>query len=47
LGQTGNPTHPDGLLKFVIGLKKAGIDQGDLDLMMKKNPAKLLGLKDP
>jgi len=47
LGQTGNPTHPDGLLKFVIGLKKAGIDQESLDLMMKKNPAKLLGLKDP
>ncbi len=47
LGQTGNPTHPDGLLKFVIGLKKAGIDQGSLDLMMKKNAAKLLGVKEP
>ncbi len=45
LGQTGNPTPPDGLLKLVVGLKKMGIDQGSLDMMMKKIPAKLLGLK--
>jgi microsomal dipeptidase-like Zn-dependent dipeptidase len=44
LGQSGNPTHPDGYAKMVAGLKKAGVSQADLDLMMKKNPAKLLGL---
>lgn len=45
LGQTGNPTHPDGYEQLVIGLKKAGIAQDDIDLMMKKNPARLLGLE--
>jgi microsomal dipeptidase-like Zn-dependent dipeptidase len=46
LGQSGNPTHPDGYAKMVIGLKGEGVSQADLDLMMKKNPAKLLGLDD-
>lgn len=44
LGQTGNPIHPDGYKMLVGGLKKEGISQDDIDLMMKKNPAKLLGL---
>ena len=44
LGQTGNPTPPDGMLKLVVGLKKAGISEAELDVMMRKNPAKLLGL---
>ena len=44
LGQSGNPTHPDGYAKMVAGLKAEGVSQADLDLMMKKNPAKLLGL---
>lgn len=46
LGQTGNPTPPDGLLKLVVGLKEMGIDQVSLDMMMKEIPAKLLGLKN-
>ena len=44
LGQTGNPIHPDGYKILVVGLKKEGISEHDLDLMMKKNPARLLGL---
>ncbi len=44
LGQTGNPTHPDGYMLLVQGLKAEGITDGDLDLMMRKNPATLLGL---
>jgi len=46
LGQTGNPTHPDGYLLLVQGLKKAGIGDAEIDRMMRKNPAVLLGL-DP
>ena len=45
LGQSGNPTHPDGYKKLVSGLKKEGISQADIDKMMKTNPAKLLGLE--
>jgi hypothetical protein len=44
LGQTGNPTHPDGYMLLVQGLKVEGITDSDLDLMMRKNPATLLGL---
>ena len=44
LGQTGNPIHPDGYKLLVAGLKKAGVSQEDLNLMMKTNPSKLLGL---
>jgi hypothetical protein len=44
LGQTGNPIHPDGYKLLVAGLKKEGVTQDEIDLMMKKNPAKLLGL---
>jgi hypothetical protein len=46
LGQTGNPIHPDGYKMLVTGLKKAGISQTDVALMMQKNPATLLELKD-
>jgi microsomal dipeptidase-like Zn-dependent dipeptidase len=44
LGQTGNPTHPDGFVLMVQGLKKEGITDVELDQMMRKNPARLLGL---
>jgi hypothetical protein len=44
LGQTGNPTHPDGYLLLVQGLKQEGIADVELDRMMRKNPATLLGL---
>ncbi len=44
LGQTGNPIHTDGYKAMIAGLKNAGITQAQLDMMMKTNPAKLLGL---
>ena len=44
LGQTGNPTHPDGFMLMVQGLKKEGITDAELDRMMRRNPASLLGL---
>lgn len=46
LGQTGNPVHPDGYKILVAGLKKAGITDAELDLMMRKTPAKILGLDE-
>ncbi|HZP92112.1 MAG TPA: DUF6282 family protein [Burkholderiales bacterium] len=45
LGQTGNPTHPDGYLLLVQGLKQEGIGDAELDRMMRRNPARLLGLE--
>jgi hypothetical protein len=45
LGQTGNPIHTDGYKNMIAGLKSAGVSPEELDLMMKKNPAKLLGLE--
>ncbi|GIX47519.1 MAG: hypothetical protein KatS3mg131_1730 [Candidatus Tectimicrobiota bacterium] len=46
LGQTGNPIHSDGYKMLVLGLKQEGISQEELDLMMRVNPATLLGLED-
>lgn len=45
LGQTGNPTHPDGYMLLVQGLKQEGISDAELDRMMRRNPAVLLGLE--
>jgi predicted metal-dependent TIM-barrel fold hydrolase len=44
LGQQGNMTHPDGLENAIGAMKAAGISDADIDLMMRKNPAQLLGL---
>jgi microsomal dipeptidase-like Zn-dependent dipeptidase len=44
LGQQGNMTHPDGLENAITAMKAAGISDADIDLMMRKNPAQLLGL---
>ena len=45
LGQSGNMTHPDGLEAAIAAMKREGIADGDIDLMMRKNPARLLGLE--
>jgi hypothetical protein len=44
LGQTGNMTHPDGLEVAIGEMKREGISDADIDIMMRKNPARLLGL---
>ena len=44
LGQQGNMTHPDGLENAITAMKAAGISDADIDQMMRKNPAQLLGL---
>ena len=46
LGQHAMMTHPDGMEDMITGLLKEGVSQTDIDLMVKKNPAKLLGLED-
>lgn len=46
LGQSGNMTHPDGLEAAIAAMKREGIADEDIDLMMRKNPARLLGLSD-
>jgi Family of unknown function (DUF6282) len=44
LGQSGNMTHPDGLEAAIAAMKKEGISDGDIDHMLRKTPARLLGL---
>ena len=46
LGQEMNPLHTDGLRAFIEGLRGEGISDADIDLMIRRNPARLLGL-DP
>jgi predicted metal-dependent TIM-barrel fold hydrolase len=45
LGQSGNPTPPDGLLNFIGLLAEKGITRDELKVMVQKNPAFLLGLE--
>ncbi len=45
LGQTGNMVHPDGLETAIAAMKKEGVSDADIDTMMRKNPARLLGLQ--
>jgi hypothetical protein len=44
LGQSANITHPDGLEVAIGAMKREGISDADIDLMVRKNPARLLGL---
>jgi len=44
LGQSANMTHPDGIELAIGEMKKEGISDADIDIMMRKNPARLLGL---
>jgi hypothetical protein len=45
LGQTANPLHPDGMAAFFRELRQQGFSVKDIELMAKKNPAALLGLR--
>ena len=46
LGQYLNPLHTDGLKTFMTALREQGINESDIDMMARRNPARLLGL-DP
>lgn len=43
-GQTENPIWNEALAEMIIGLKENGFTQDQIDIMTKKNPAKLLNL---
>src|SRR5688500_10718750 len=43
LGQSANMTHPDGIEAAIAAMRKEHISEADIDLMMRKNPARLLG----
>jgi hypothetical protein len=45
LGQSANITHPDGIEVAVNTIKREGVADADIDLMLRKNPARLLGLE--
>ncbi|MDA1369644.1 MAG: DUF6282 family protein [Proteobacteria bacterium] len=46
-GQAGNPDHPTGMREFIRTLYAAGINEAQVDLMARRNPAKLLDLDQP
>ena len=45
LGQKGNALPPDGFAVFIDAMRTKGFSDQELDLMTRKNPAALLGLK--
>jgi hypothetical protein len=45
LGQPPNPLHTDGLLAIYNGLMAHGVSAADIDVMTRRNPARLLGLE--
>ena len=46
LGQAGNPLHPEGWRAYISAMREVGITVDEIDIMAKRNPARLLGL-DP
>jgi predicted metal-dependent TIM-barrel fold hydrolase len=44
-GQAVNPPHVEAWKQFIAIMRKAGISNADIELMTRKNPAKLLGLE--
>jgi uncharacterized protein DUF6282 len=44
LGQSANMVHPDGIEAAIGAMKREGVSDADIDTMMRKNPARLLGL---
>jgi len=44
MGHPANPPHPDGLISFFKGLGREGFTSAEIDVMSKKNPARILGL---
>jgi len=45
LGQSANITHPDGIEVAVAAVKREGVADADIELMLRKNPARLLGME--
>jgi hypothetical protein len=45
MGLKNYPLHTDAMKAFMVALKARGINSSEIDLMTRKNPAKLLGLE--
>jgi type IV secretory pathway TrbD component len=45
-GQATKPSPPEGLRAFIEALRAEGITPAEIDLMVKRNPARLLGLSE-
>ena len=45
LGQAGNPVHADGLRAYIRAMLAAGVSDAEIDVMVRRNPARLLGLE--
>ena len=45
LGQATSPSHVDGLRAYVTAFRDAGLTEDQIDLMLRRNPARLLGLE--
>jgi predicted metal-dependent TIM-barrel fold hydrolase len=45
MGQSNNPSPVEGLRILIVNLLQLGISEKEIDLMTRKNPAYLLGLK--
>ena len=46
-GHAGNPDHATGMRQFIKALIEAGINQAQIQMMARNNPAALLGLEQP
>ena len=46
-GQIGSPFQPDALAASAKALRSQGFTERELDLLLKVNPAKILGLAPP
>jgi hypothetical protein len=44
LGNAVNPVHPAGLKSYIAGLLEQGITEQEIDIMLRRNPARLLDL---
>jgi len=46
LGQAANEPPTDGFAAFMAAMRERGITSAQVDLMTKRNPARLLGLSE-
>jgi hypothetical protein len=45
LGNAVNPVHPAGLKSYIAGMLQQGITEQEIDMMLRRNPARLIGLE--
>jgi hypothetical protein len=45
LGNAVNPVHPAGLKSYIAGLMEQGITEQEIDIMLRRNPARLIDLE--